>query len=175
MQKFTPFSNNIIFFDAEFTQLGVLKGELISIGMISFDGKRELYLEFEFDKDKASDWTKERVFPYLQGNPVSREEAKKKIRAFCGESKPFLVATVNQYDMVFWHDLFDGEEEPNYYIPIDFASILFGLGLNPAREIDDKKSEFYAQFGIDLNKFKLHNSLDDVKLMRELYLKLMNK
>jgi DNA polymerase III epsilon subunit-like protein len=175
MLNFKPFSNDIIFFDSEFTRSGILKGDLISIGMISLDGKKELYLELEFDEKKMSDWTRENVFPYLQGNPISREEVKKKIREFCGHSEPFLIATVNQFDMAFWHDLFDGEKEPIHRIPIDFASILFGLGLNPAREIDGEKSKFYAQFGIDLNNYKLHNSLDDAKLMRELYFRLVEK
>ncbi|MCK4636107.1 MAG: hypothetical protein KAT32_04555 [Candidatus Moranbacteria bacterium] len=175
MQKFKPFSDDIVFFDAEFTCSGVLKGELMSIGMISLDGKKELYLELEYNDICMSDWTRENVEPYLKGESVSRKEMKKQIREFCGKSEPFLVATVNQYDMAFWHDLFDGEEEPIHRIPIDFASILFGLGLNPAREISAEKKTFFAQFGINLDDFQLHNSLDDVRLMRELYVKLMKK
>ncbi len=175
MQKFKPFSDDIVFFDSEFTCSGVLKGDLMSIGMVSLDGKKELYLELKYDDRCISDWTQENVEPYLKGNPISREEAKKQIREFCGKSKPFLVATVNQYDMAFWHDLFDEEEEPIHRIPIDFASILFGLGLNPAREIGDEKKTFFAQFGVDLDNYQLHNSLDDVKLMRELYVKLAER
>lgn len=175
MQKFKPFSDDIVFFDAEFTCSGVLKGDLMSVGMVSLDGKKELYAELKYDDRCISDWVVENVEPYLKGNPISREEVKKQIREFCGKSEPFLVATVNHFDMAFWHDLFDGEEEPNHRIPIDFASILFGLGMNPAREIDGEKENFFAQFDIDINKYQLHNSLDDAKLMRELYIRLTEK
>lgn len=175
MKKFIPFSDDIIFFDAEFTDLDVVNGELMSIGMMSLDGKRELYFELEYNNDAVSEWTREFVEPYLTGEKVTQAEAREKIRAFCGKSEPHLVATVNQYDMVMWHKLFDGEDEPINHIPIDFASILFGMGLNPARRLDDDKEKFFAQFGIDITQYKMHNALEDVRLMRDAYIALSEK
>lgn len=84
------------------------------------------------------------------------------------------MATVNHYDMAFWHKLFTGKKEPIHSIPIDFASMLFAVGLTPAREVGGEKKNFYAQFGINLDDYKMHNALDDAQLMRDLYIKLTN-
>ena len=175
MKTFTPFSDDIVFFDAEFTSLDIHDGEILSFAMLSLDGQKELYCELPFEESSTSDWVKENVLPHLSGETISRKDARKRIRKFCGSDPPFLVATVNQYDMAFWHKLFAGEDEPIHTIPIDFASILFSLGLNPAREIDTEKANFYQEFGIDITKYNLHNALDDVKLMRELYVKLSSQ
>lgn len=172
---FTPFSKDIIFFDAEFTKLDVYDGELMSVGMINYDGTKELYLELEYDKSTLSDWTKENVVPNLLSCKISKEKAKSQIREICGHTEPHLVATVNQWDMTFWNKLFIGEKSPTNRIPIDFASILYSIGLNPSRTIDDKKNTFYKQFNIDLSKYNLHNALDDTRLMRDLYFKLAKK
>ncbi len=169
---FTPFSDNIIFFDAEMTQLDVKKGELMAIALINYDGTKELYLELEYNDSTLSQWTKENVLPNLNAPKVSKKEAKEKIREICGDTKPHLVATVNQWDMTFWNKLFANEENPVHRIPIDFASILYAIGLNPARTIDDEKEKFYKQFDLDLKNYNLHNALDDTKLMRDLYFKL---
>lgn len=173
--RLQPFSDDIVFFDAEFTGHDIVNDQLMSVGMVSFDGEREMYFELEYDQNQVSDWVRENVEPHLTGEKISREQACEKIQKFCGSSEPHLVATVNQYDMVFWHKLFAGEKEPIHSIPIDFASMLFAIGLTPAREIDGEKKNFYAQFGIDLDQYKMHNALDDARLMRELYIMLTQK
>lgn len=167
-----PFSDDVVFFDAEFTGHDVVKDQLMSIGMISLDGESEMYFELEYEKNQPNEWVRENVVPYLTEEKITCEEARERIREFCGKSEPHLVATVNEYDMAFWHKLFNGEKEPIHRIPIDFASMLFAIGLTPAREIGDEKKNFYAQFGINLDNYRVHNALDDVKLMRELYVKL---
>ena len=169
-KKLQPFSTDVVFFDAEFTGHDIVCDQLMSVGMISLDGEREMYFELAYDENNVSTWVRKHVEPYLTDEKISRKEARKRIRAFCGKSEPFLIATVNQYDMAFWHKLFEGEKGPVHPIPIDFASMLFAIGLNPAREIDGEKKNFYAQFGIDTNDYKLHNALDDARLMRALYL-----
>ncbi len=168
-----PFSDDVVFFDAEFTGHDMQKDVLMSIGMVSLDGNKEMYFELEYNKEHVSEWVREHVVPYLTQDKISRQEARQKIREFCGKSESHLVATVNQYDMAFWHKLFSGEDEPIHPIPIDFASMLFAIGLNPAREIDGEKKKFFAQFGIDTDRFQMHNALDDARLMRELYVTLI--
>ncbi len=167
-----PFSDDIVFFDAEFTGHDLVADQLMSIGMVSFDGTREMYIELEYDAHHVSEWVRAHVVPHLTGEKTSREDACEKITAFCGHTEPHLVATVNQYDMVFWHKLFAGKKEPIHPIPIDFASMLFAVGLTPAREIGGTKENFYAQFGIDVHQYKMHNALDDARLMRALYVTL---
>lgn len=170
--KLQPFSQDVVFFDAEFTGHDIVNDQLMSIGMVSLDGTREMYFELAYDDVQVNAWVRDNVVPYLTGEKISREQARSRIWEFCGNSEPHLVATVNQYDMVFWHKLFAGEKEPIHQIPIDFASMLFAIGLTPAREVDGEKKNFYAQFGIDLDDYKMHNARDDAKLMRELYVRL---
>jgi len=170
-----PFSDDVIFFDAEFTGHNIVNDQLMSVGMVSLDGSREMYFELKYDESQASEWVRENVVPYLTGEQIAREEAIKKIVDFCGNTKPHLVATVNQYDMVFWHKLFAGVEEPIHPIPIDFASMLFAIGLTPAREVGGEKVNFFAQFDIDTTAYHMHNALDDARLMRELYIKLIKR
>ena len=167
-----PFSDDVVFFDAEFTGHDIMRDQLMSIGMVSLDGEREMYFELEYDEGNVNEWVKEHVVPYLTQEKISRDEACERIKKFCGRSEPHLVATVNHYDMAFWHKLFAGKKEPIHSIPIDFASMLFAVGLTPAREIDGEKKNFYAQFDINLNDYKMHNALEDARLMRELYIKL---
>ena len=171
-QILKPFSHDVVFFDAEFTGHDIVRDQLMSIGMVSLDGKQEMYFELEYDMLHVTPWVRENVEPKLTGEKISHAEACARIRHFCGGHEPHLVATVNHYDMAFWHKLFNGEKEPIHSIPIDFASMLFAVGLTPAREIDGEKKKFYAQFGIDLDRFALHNALDDARLMRELYIRL---
>ncbi len=169
-KKLQPFSEDIVFFDAEFTGHDLANDQLMSIGMVSLDGEREMYFELDYDKEHVSEWVRENVVPYLTQEKISREDARTRIREFCGKSEPHLVATVNQYDMAFWHKLFNGEEEPIHPIPIDFASMLFAIGLNPARDIDGEKKNFFASIGVDTEKYQIHNALDDARLMREAYI-----
>jgi len=175
IKSLQPFSEDVVFFDAEFTGHDIVNDQLMSVGMVSLDGLREVYFELEYDEAQASDWVCENVVPYLTGKKIKSEEAIKKIVDFCGNTEPHLVATVNQYDMVFWHKLFAGGDEPIHPIPIDFASMLFAIGLTPAREVDGEKKNFFAQFGIDTDAYHMHNALDDARLMRELYAKLVKK
>lgn len=167
-----PFSRDVVFFDAEFSGHDIVHDQLMSVGMVSLDGSRDMYFELVYDKNHVSEWVREHVEPYLTGEKISHEEARVRIRQFCGGHEPHLVATVNHYDMAFWHKLFGAEKEPIHSIPIDFASMLFAVGLTPAREIEGEKRRFYAQFGIDLNAYQMHNALDDARLMRDLYVRL---
>lgn len=166
-----PFSENIIFFDTEFTFLDPEKGELLSIGLVKNTGE-ELYLELEYSGD-AHPWVKEKVLPYLTGHKVSKNEAIAQLKAFIGDSKPFLMAYVNQFDAIFWYKLFgDPKNHPAFWIPIDFASILFGHGLDPWSL---NREAFFKDLGIDKTKFQLHNALEDAKMLREIYKKFIEK
>jgi len=163
-----PFSNNIIFFDTEFTHLDITKGELLSIGLVKQTGE-ELYIELEYDGLEIHPWVVKKVLPFLTGNKISREEAKKKLyRFFSGyKSKPYLMAYVNQFDAVYWYKLFgDPKDHPAFWIPIDFASILFVSGRDPE---EMRKDRFFKELGIDKTKYNSHNALDDARLLRDVY------
>lgn len=171
-----PFSDNIIFMDTEFTDLDIRKGQLLSIGLVKITGE-ELYLEFEYT-DTPHEWVVKNVLPYLNGEQANYGVAQSKIREFIGEwgtegSKPYLVAYVNQFDSVFWYDLFgSAKDHPAYWIPIDFASILFGFGYAPDSMGHHR---FFNELDIDKKKYNAHNALDDARLLRDVYKKFFEK
>lgn len=170
--SFKPFSNNIIFFDTEFSSLDPYKGEILSIGMVDLEG-RELYLELEYDGE-VDEWVKENIIPTLKEKKINRQKAANKIRKFAGHGKPYLMAYVNQYDTLYLYKLLE-KDKPFYWIPIDFAAILFGMGINPESYYSKDKDNFFKEVGVDPMKYQQHNALDDAKLLREVYLKMTEK
>jgi len=162
----------IIFLDTEFSSLDPYKGEILSIGLVKENGE-ELYLELEHN-DEIDDWVKKHIIPKLKGEKVSREEAKEKIKKFVGKKKPIMMAYVNQFDAIYTYKLFTIEGNPFFWMPIDFASILFAHGFDPS-EYYDKQKQFAKKFGINAEKFTQHNALDDARLLREVYTKLKSE
>ena len=167
------FSKNIIFLDTEFSSLNPYKGEILSIGLVKLDGE-ELYIELEYD-GKVDEWVEKNIIPSLKNPKVSRKEAIQRIKEFIGDTKPYMVSYVNQFDAIYWYKLFGIGNNPCHWIPIDFASILFALGINPERYNWEDKDNFYKEIGIDHSKYKKHHALDDAKLLREVYLKFSPK
>jgi len=165
------YSPNVIFFDTEFTSLDTDKGEILSLGMVKTGGE-ELYLEIETEGE-ADEWPRENILPGLVREKVSKARAVELIEAFIGNDKPYVVAYVNQFDMIYLYKLF-GLENFNgrfNWIPIDFASILFSKGIDPEILVWRKK-EFYDGLGIDVASYAQHNALDDARLLKDTYLKL---
>lgn len=167
--KFTPFSENIIFVDTEFSSLNPYEGEILSIGLIKLNGE-ELYLELEYSGE-VNEFVKEKVLKFLTDKKVSRAEAIEKIKTFVGNDKPFMVSYINQYDTIYLYKLFINDNCPFYWLPIDFASILFAMNINPEAYYHGDKNNFYKKLGIDHTKYREHHALDDAKLLREVYLK----
>jgi len=157
-----PFTDNIIFFDTEFSTLDPYNGEILSIGLVKLSGE-ELYLELEYD-GPASDWVKGNILPTLKAPKISRDEAKRKMKEFVGNGMPYMVAYINQYDDVYLNKLFLGDEKPFYWLPIDFASMMFAVGLNPESRITE-----------DFPGYQQHNALDDARLLRDWYLKFFER
>ncbi|WP_412477861.1 hypothetical protein [Azonexus sp. IMCC34839] len=60
-----------VFFDTEFTELGI-DPRLISIGLVSEDGRREFYAELAdtYQPKDCGDFAREAVLPLLQGDAV---------------------------------------------------------------------------------------------------------
>ena len=160
----TPFSKNIVFLDTEFSTLDPYKGEILSVGIIKLSGE-ELYIELEYD-GPVSGWVKKNIIPTLKGPKISRKKAKTIIKKFIGNKKPYMVSYVNQFDAIYFYKLFGVENQPCYWIPIDFASMMFGYGKNP-----EKLLELAKKLKIKSSKYTLHNALDDARLLRDIYIK----
>lgn len=171
--QFNPYSQNIIFFDTEFSSLDPYKGEILSVGLVKYNGE-ELYLELEHDGN-IDPWVKKNIIPNLKNPKVSRKEAVEKIKKFVGKKKPYIVSYVNQYDALYAYKLFGIRKCPFFWIPIDFASILFGMGINPESYSPEDKNNFFKNIGVNSSKYHIHNALDDAKLLREVYLKITQK
>ena len=163
-------SEYIVFFDTEFSDLDAESGKLLSIGMVKMNGE-ELYLEIEHEGE-LSLWVKENVVPFLNSKKVSEQEARDRIRGFLGDTSPYLLSYVNQFDAIFWYKLFGARTHPAAKIPIDFSSMLFTLGFNPGSLSND---DFLDDLGVDLTKYRKHNALDDARLLKEVYVKFFKR
>lgn len=156
--------------DTEFSSLNPYQGEILSIDLVKMNGDG-LYLELEYD-GPADPWVVENIIPSLTAVKVSRKQAIEKVKEFIGNTKPYIMAYVNQYDVIYTYKLFGNVEKPFFWIPIDFGSILFGYGIDPEAYFPKDKKNFFKQIGIDASKYREHNALDDAKLLREVYLKM---
>ena len=136
----------------------------------------KLYLEIECDA-KPSEWVKDHILPTLKGPKISREEAKKQILEFVGDSQPYMVAFANDFDVLYTYKLLNIDDSPFYWLPIDFASMLFAMGIDPESYFDKDNAfnigKLVKELGVDISKYELHNALDDAKLLRETYLRLV--
>ncbi len=169
-----PFSDNIIFVDTEFSSLDPYKGEILSIGLVKLDGE-ELYLELVYDGE-VDEWVKKHVLPLLSLEKVSREEALKKVGAFAGSGKPYMLSYVNQFDAMYWYKLLGGVKgNPFHWIPIDFASMLFAEGIDPQAYNWRRKESFFPTLGIDHGKYRENHALDDARMLREVYFALLKR
>ncbi|MEK7607018.1 MAG: exonuclease domain-containing protein [Patescibacteria group bacterium] len=168
-----PFSDNLIFFDTEFSSLDPYRGEILSIGMVKMNGE-ELYLEIEH-KGKVSAWTKENVLPLLNKPKVTRAEAGKRIKKFVGKGSPYLISYIIPFDTLYLYKLFgvndtvSNRELPFHWIILDFASILFALGQDPEGFRMSNREKFNKKWKLNLKEFHHHHALDDAKILRAAY------
>lgn len=168
-----PLSDNIIFYDTEFSSLDPYEGELLSIGAVTHGGE-EFYIEIEYD-GPVSDWVRDNIWDGLKDKKVSRQEAGAQLKTFVGSAKPYMISNCNDFDVLYTYKLFGSVDKcPFYWIPIDFASLLFGMNIDPENYINcDEK--LFKSLDIDLAAYNQHNALDDARLLREAYMKLIGK
>jgi len=173
---FEPYENeNLIFIDTEFTDLDPDKGQLLSIGIVKLTGE-EFYIELK-QNSTSSKWVEKNILPMLKEPKFSREDAAAQIREFLGVSMPFAVAFVDNYDVIYLTKLFGAGKLPFRWVSIDFASILFAIGVNPVKFLADQSGaiSFYKKLGIDFKKYRQHHALDDAKLLRDVWMKVTKK
>lgn len=173
--KLQPYDNkNLIFIDTEFSDLDPYKGEILSIGIVKLNGE-ELYIELESD-GHYSDWVKRNILKMLDGPKFSREQAEQQVREFLGDTQPFAVAFVDNYDVIYLTKLFGAGKLPFKWMTVDFASVLFAMGVNPVKfqQDSDGAKTFYKKLGIDTKKYKHHHALDDAKILREAWMKIQD-
>lgn len=167
-------AENLIFIDTEFSDLDPYKGEVLSIGIVKLSGE-ELYIELEFDGE-SSEWVMQRIVPMLKAPKVTRERAVEMVCDFLGDSQPYAVAFVDNYDVIYLTKLFGAGNLPFRWMTIDFATVLFMMGVNPVKFLAGEKGavNFYKKLGINIGKYKQHHALDDARLLRDVWLKMPN-
>ncbi|HHH12404.1 MAG TPA: hypothetical protein ENJ77_00840 [Candidatus Moranbacteria bacterium] len=177
MRKITPASDNLVFFDAEFTSLEFEKSRLLSFGAVKLSGE-EFYCEFAQSRETletASDWVKENILPGLTAEKVSLSQAREQIARFIGPNKPYLVTYIYKYDAYHWYKLFGYDDHLTERIILDFASMLFAIGINPECHSAADRDGFLATLGIDATGYRKHCALADARILREAYLRLSEK
>lgn len=166
----TPFEpNNLVFIDTEFTSLEPATGEILSLAIVKLTGE-ELYLELE-SSAPVDPWVARHIVPTLTGPKVTAAEAKQQIRKFLGRKMPFAVAYVDNYDSLYFVKLFGAGKLPFKWMTIDFASILFANGIDPTKMLatESEAKTFYRSLGLDLSKYTAHHALDDARLLRDVW------
>lgn len=165
-----PFSENIIFFDTEFSSLNPYQGEILSMGLVKYNGD-ELYCELAYEGE-VDPWVAAHVIPQLTEVKISRADAVRKVREFTGNTRPYMLAYVNQFDALYWYKLLGGvKDNPFHWIPIDFASMLFAASIDPQGYNWRRRESFLPKLGIDHARYREDHALDDARLLREVYMK----
>lgn len=165
-------AKNLIFIDTEFSDLDPYKGEILSIGIVKLSGE-ELYIELE-QPPEINKWVKKNILKTLDGPKLTKKQAETQVREFLGNSMPYAVAFVDNYDVIYLTKIFGAGKLPFKWMTIDFASVLFAAGVNPVKFQQDSSGakSFYKKLGIDVNKYRHHHALDDARILREVWLKL---
>lgn len=162
-----------IFFDTEFTGLHQ-HTTLISIGLISEDG-RMFYAELlDYDKGQVDNWIQENVIAHLTREySGTTETIKQKLETWLsGFDTVEMWSDCLSYDWVLfcqlWGHAFNIPKNV-YYIPFDICTLLKVKGIDP-----DINREKFA-FGECLQEMKdqKHNALWDAKVIRACYEKLI--
>lgn len=174
-----------IFFDTEFTGLHQ-KTMLISIGLISENG-RTFYAEtWGYDTTQIDDWLNQNVIAHLRFNGITDSDPvlDKKHHAMKGSARQVsakLAEWISQfdtcemwsdclaYDWVLFCNLFGGAFDiPKnvYYIPFDLATLLKVKGVDP-----DVNREEYAE--LEAGGALKHNALWDAEVIKACYDKVM--
>lgn len=150
--------------DAEFSTIDPNIGEIISIAFVKPTGE-ELYLEIEHDPEQLDNWVKENIIPWLNGNFISKADAKRQIDAFIGKDHPYVISYINHFDVVFyWRTFGLPEVLPTYdhWFPLDLATLIFFSGIDPRKHLHQTIKD-------------QHNALADARLLKESYYQLLDQ
>ncbi|GHD80363.1 hypothetical protein ACFSQE_07445 [Vogesella fluminis] len=123
----------LIFLDTEFTDF--IECELISLGLISEDGRHELYVEVQdFDRLKCNAFVQSAVCSSLGrivGAQVRKTELKNRLNAwFATLAHSVTIACDSQHDRDLLADIFDGEWPKNLTGWFDLRPLLDSEAFN---------------------------------------------
>jgi len=143
-----------VWFDTEFHEDGRTI-DLISIGIVTEDGRDYHGVNGEYDWNRAHSWLRQNVEPSVRNEPrKSRVEIRDDIRAFVGSDKPEFWAYFGEYDWIALRQLFG-----------DMMAWPTGW---PLLHLDVEQLRL-SNGGPELPKHTgtVHNALDDARWTRE--------
>lgn len=149
------------FFDTEFIDDGKTI-ELISIGIVSEDGRKYYAISNCFNEDKACDWVKENVIKSLEGSRNHLLTINREIREFVGsDPSPTFWAYYGAYDWVIMCQLFGRMLDlpngwPHYYMDVKQLAV-------------SMKTEVLGGPQLPPQKTLKHNALNDAEWTKECY------
>lgn len=137
----------VFFVDAEFD---VPTKTLISLGIVSEDGKREFYEVLDYSQIE-DDWVKANVVPILQQAAITREEFQDRLTKFVQQFAGMHIIVNHPNDVIYFSEALLGEKGKWIKIqPLTF-------------EVDDNLSGKGSKL--------LHNALFDARATREDWLR----
>lgn len=100
-------NETLLFLDTEFTGL-TKTADLISVGIVSFDGT-ELYLErSDYDQTLLTDWVIENVIPLLTpGQEIPAREICREINSFLAQYENPVIIVDSQWDITVLKKMYD--------------------------------------------------------------------
>lgn len=158
-----------LFFDAEFTAIRENNVEFLSIGMVSDSGE-QFYVEIEQPAESIDAWVKDNVVPHLEGNAVSKEEAKERMLKFIKDNygeefKPLAIIDAYAFDWNGLCNMFGMWDLPFFYLPVDFGTLVSVNGY----DIDSDRAFVARVNGIDVSEYKKHHAGNDAFIMSLIY------
>lgn len=161
-----------VFFDLEFTGLNQ-NADILSIGLISDDGKTYYAEISDYDPHKVSGWVHENVINHFNNSHViTKSELKEElVEWFSQFTSVEMWSDVGQYDWVIFCNIFgsalDIPKNINY-ICFDLATLLKSCNIDP----DIYREKFVDTIPIEGRK---HNAIWDAQITKACYEKLMCK
>jgi hypothetical protein len=153
-------------FDTEFCEDSILI-TLISIGMVSEDGRKYHAVSNEFNPEDCNPWVKKNVLPFLPDKSTwkSKKQIKEEILEFVGKEKPEFWASYASYDWIVLCQLFGVMLD----LPKDWPMF--------CRDIQQLRDEF-GRPELPEQEGKEHDALEDAigcKLKYDFLMDLKNK
>lgn len=180
-----------IYFDTEFT--GLHKNTtLISIGLVSEDGKK-FYAEFtDYDKSQVNDWIKDNVIAYTSylkesGNMEvcstsydnyyscgKKDYIKNDLHEWLSQFENVqLYSDCNHYDMVLFIDIFGTAFDlPENVSPVCHdinQDIAKHYGISDSKAFDKSREEIMSDLCEGVIEGDKHNSLYDAEVIKSIY------
>ncbi|WP_175916544.1 3'-5' exoribonuclease [Burkholderia sp. BCC1638] len=156
----------LLFLDTEYTGLKQQTPRLVSLGIVSEDGRRELYMELAdtWKVDDCTAFVRREVLPLLEGTPITFEQGRSRLREwFLTAPRTVQIACDSSTDFAFLLELLGTP------LPTNLASTYYDLRpLIDTTVYDQAVSNCYRKDN------RIHHALVDARAYRRGWLAWMD-